>query len=112
MPLIDLHQKTYACAAGEALLGCLTRQGAAIPSSCRSGACQTCLMRSVKGAPPAAAQNGLKPTLREQGYFLACLCRPVEDLEVVLAGDDVAPRTPATVVAKQALNAHILTPSL
>lgn len=112
MPLLEFQQKTYECLAGEVILDCLTRSGATVPSSCRSGVCQTCLMRSVKGAPPAAAQNGLKPTLREQGYFLACLCQPQEDMQIALAGEDVAPRTPATVVAKEALNADILRLSL
>jgi CDP-4-dehydro-6-deoxyglucose reductase len=113
MPLLHFQTRDYACTPGETVLDCPTRQGATVPSSCRSGACQTCLMRALHGAPPAAAaQNGLKPTLREQGYFLACLCRPQGDMEVVLAGEDVAPRTAATVVAKEALNADILRLSL
>jgi NAD(P)H-flavin reductase len=71
-------------------------------------------MRTVKeGAmPPSAAQTGLKPTLRQQGYFLACLCRPDGDLEVALPGDDVAPSTPAVVIGKRALNRDILQISL
>ena len=113
MPLLQFQQQAYACTAGETVLDCLTRQGAAVPSSCRSGVCQTCLMRAVAGAAPvSSAQNGLKPTLRTQGYFLACLCRPQEDMEIALAGEDVAPRTPATVMAKEPLNADILRLSL
>lgn len=112
MPLLQFQQRAYPCTAGETALDCLTRQGAVIPSSCRVGVCQTCLMRAVAGAPPAGAQNGLKATLRAQGYFLACLCRPQEDMEIALAGEDVAPRTPATVVAKETLNADILRLSL
>lgn len=112
MPLVQFQTKTYTSEPGETVLDCLTRHGNAVPSSCRSGACQTCLMRAVKGAPPASAQSGLKPTLREQGYFLACVCRPKEDMEVVLAGEDVAPRTRAKVVAKAPLNADILSLSL
>jgi NAD(P)H-flavin reductase/ferredoxin len=112
MPLLEFQQRIYACAAEETVLDCLTREGATVPSSCRSGVCQTCLMRAVQGVPPAAAQNGLKPTLRAQGYFLACLCKPQDTMEVVLAGEDVVPRTPAIVVAKEALNADILRLSL
>ena len=37
-------------------------------------------------AVPAAAQQGLKATLVEQGYFLSCLCRPEGDLELEPAG--------------------------
>lgn len=112
MPSLQFQQKTYACEAGETVLDCLTRQGTTVPSSCRSGVCQTCLMRATRGTPPVCAQNGLKPTLREQGYFLACLCQPQEDMEIALAGEDVAPRTRATVLAKERLNADIVRLSL
>lgn len=109
MPLLQFQQQTFDCAPGETVLDCLTREGATVPSSCRSGVCQTCLMRATAGAPPpASAQNGLKPTLRAQGYFLACMCRPQETMEIALAGEDAALRTPAAVVAKEALNADIM----
>lgn len=108
MPLLYFQNKTYPITAGETILDCLARQDIIIPSSCRSGVCQTCLMRCLNGTPPAAAQNGLKPALREQDYFLACLCRPEEDMEIALAGEEVAPRTQATVIAKTLLNADIL----
>lgn len=109
---LRFQEKRYDCAPGETVLDCLTRQGAVVPSSCRSGACQTCLMRALKGTPPAYAQTGLKPTLRELGYFLPCMCKPQESMDLVLAGEDAAPRTPATVLAKEALNADILRLSL
>jgi len=112
MPSITFQDVAYSCASGETVLDCLARQGVAVPSSCRSGVCQTCLMRATNGLPPQAAQNGLKPTLKEQGYFLACMCRPQGDLQIAFPGDDVAPRTPATVLAKEALNSEILRLSL
>ena len=112
MPEISFQNQTFACAEGETVLECLMRQGVAVPSSCRSGVCQTCLMRATAGAVPAPSQNGLKPTLREQGYFLACSCRPQSDLAVALPDEAVAPKTPATVIAKEALNAEILRLSL
>jgi CDP-4-dehydro-6-deoxyglucose reductase len=115
MPLLRFQQQTYDCAPGETVLDCLTRQGAEVPSSCRIGACQTCMVQAIGGTlppPPAAAQIGLKPTLRAQGYFLACLCRPQAEMEIALAGEAVAPRTSATVVAKEALNADIMRLSL
>ncbi|HYE20584.1 MAG TPA: 2Fe-2S iron-sulfur cluster-binding protein [Tepidisphaeraceae bacterium] len=82
--------------AGESVLDGLLRAGHAIPNSCRGGACQACLMRATSGAVPAAAQVGLKETLRAGGYFLACSCRPAEDLTVSLPGAALA-GTPAVV---------------
>lgn len=62
--------------AGETLLDAALRQGLRIPFSCRGGSCGSCLLRSVEGEPPAAAQRGLSPELQARGYLLACLCRP------------------------------------
>jgi len=69
---------------GERLLDGLLRAGVRVASSCRAGACQSCLVQVVRGEVPAAAQVGLKPALREQGFVLACLAEPRADLEVTL----------------------------
>lgn len=75
--------RSYECG-NSSVLDCLTAQGVHIPSSCRSGVCQSCLMRSISGQLPAKAQAGLKPTLAAQNYFMACSCYPEGDLEVAL----------------------------
>ena len=80
MPRIFFEKQSYACQDNESVLDCLTGHGVPVPSSCRSGICQTCLMRAVEGAVPLAAQQGLKETLRAQNYFLACVCKPTNDL--------------------------------
>jgi NAD(P)H-flavin reductase/ferredoxin len=84
---IELGGRRYDCAPGESVLDALLRQGVEVAHSCRSGACLTCLLRAAAGAPPEAAQRGLRPTLRDQGYFLACQCRPTGDLLVRDAAD-------------------------
>ncbi len=84
MPVITWEGKQYACAEGETVLEALERQGAVIPSSCRAGACQTCLVRAIRGNPGEEAQRGLKDTQKAQNWFLACLCKPTEDLEIGL----------------------------
>lgn len=108
MTHLSFQGQTYACEDGETVLESLTRQGATVPSSCRSGACQTCLVRALNGVPPVAAQEGLKNTLRAQNYFLACVCRPTTDLEVALPTEDVLRRTTAIVITKEPLNQDIL----
>ncbi|MBZ5712437.1 FAD-binding oxidoreductase [Nannocystis pusilla] len=67
---------------GETVLEGLLRGGAAVPSSCRAGACQACMQRAAAGDPGAASQQGLHPALREQGWFLACVSRPTGDLTI------------------------------
>lgn len=71
---------------GQTVLECLERAGCAPPSSCRSGQCQSCLMKATEGTLPTAAQQGLKDAWREQGLFLACVCRPTADLTIADAG--------------------------
>lgn len=77
------------CLEGETALEALLRAGIAIPHSCRAGACQSCLVRAAAGAAPAAAQQGLKDSLRAQNYLLACLCRPDQDLSLTAPGQGV-----------------------
>ena len=67
---------------GESVLECLTRHGHSLPSSCRTGVCQSCMLRCEHGAIPEAARAGLKAQWVAQGYFLPCVCRPEADLVV------------------------------
>ena len=67
---------------GESLLDALLRAGVPLPHSCRVGACQSCLVKATTGTPPAEAQVGLRPSLAQQGFLLACIARPTADLDV------------------------------
>ncbi len=98
--------QSYECGS-DSVLDCLTARGVPIPSSCRSGVCQTCLMRAVSGEVPAQAQAGLKPTLAMQNYFLACSCHPQGDIEVALPEAGIN-RLAAEVVSVERLKPDIL----
>lgn len=67
-------------ASGETVLDGLLRAGADVPHACRSGVCKACTLRAEPGAVPEAAQQGLRPSERTRGVFLACQCRPQADL--------------------------------
>ena len=98
--------QSYEC--GESsVLDCLTAHGVPVPSSCRSGVCQTCLMRALDGEVPEKAKVGLKPTLAAQNYFLACSCYPQQDIEVVLPEAGMG-KLEAKVTSIEYLNADIL----
>ncbi len=107
MPHIRFEHRTYALGDNESVLDGLTRHGVSVPSSCRSGICQTCIMRAVQGTPPPASQASIKESLRARNFFLACACKPTEDLEVALPGNDDIPLTAAEVIGKDALNHDI-----
>lgn len=70
---------------GESVLDALERDQAPVPSSCRAGACQFCMLRLVEGEVPKSCQEGLKPALRQTGHFLSCICRPMVSLRCELA---------------------------
>jgi len=106
MPVITFEGKQYECREGYTVLEELTRQGVLLPSSCQSGACQTCMVRAVQGTPPPESQNGLKDTMKAQGCFLACVCKPREDLEIALAS--VSEKFTAIVRSKTWMNESII----
>jgi len=74
--------QTVTCRADETLLDAWLRSGVAAQFSCRGGSCHTCMLRCVKGELPERAQQGVPEHLRQQGYFLPCLCVPVSPLQV------------------------------
>jgi len=90
---------------GETVLECLERSGEQVPSSCRSGVCQTCLMQATSGDVPPESQKGLKPTLVNQGYLLACACRPTSDLELA---DGTPNEVTSRVLGTRALGANVV----
>jgi len=106
MPTIRFEGQNYFCATDETMLESLERHGVMLPSSCKSGACQTCLTRALKGKPPAAAQQGIKDTLAAQNYFLARICKPEEDMEIGLAA--ISPKFSAKLISKDQMNESIV----
>ena len=74
-------------APGQTVLEALLAAGKEVPYSCKNGICLSCMMRSVEGDLPAAAQYGIKETLRAQNYFLPCVLAPESDRTVALPRD-------------------------
>lgn len=81
---------------GETVLECLERHGQVVKSGCRSGACQSCLLRSEDAAAPAAAQSGLSRNLKRQNYFLSCVAKAVEVAKAAPPGESAVTTTRAT----------------
>lgn len=105
MAKVRFEDITCELSPGESVLEGLERCGAEIPSSCRAGACQSCLVQATAGEVPAAAQVGLKATWKQRGYFLSCVCRPEQDLEVCTVG--AAEDVPAEIAAVDRLSPSV-----
>ena len=82
MPYLKYQDRDLFAREGENILDAFLRQGISIPFSCRNGVCHVCMQQSRHGAIPPVAQKGLRPELCEQGYFLACQCIPLGDMEI------------------------------
>jgi len=81
-PRVHFAGTPYDLLPGETLLAGLSRQGVLIPSFCRTGVCQTCLVRATSGQPPPQSQAGVAEALVQRGCFLACQCVPDGPLAV------------------------------
>lgn len=91
---------------GETVLDCLLRHGEKVSHSCKSGICQSCLVRGSEGPIPERAQLGLRDSLRALGYFLACTCYPSGNLSILSAGDEQ--RIPAHITGLDPLSESVL----
>lgn len=101
MATLGYRDKRFTLIAGETVLDGLLRNGIDVPHACRTGVCRSCMLSASAGTVPAAAQAGLHEVERQQGMFMACLCRPDGDLEVRDADDQ------ATVSARIVEVAHL-----
>lgn len=82
MPIISFADKTYTLNDNESILECLMRHGIDYPHSCQAGICQSCLIKG-RGIINPTWQEGVQDSLKSQGYFLACLAKPKEDIQVI-----------------------------
>jgi CDP-4-dehydro-6-deoxyglucose reductase len=91
---------------GETVLTCLERHGVEVPSFCRSGVCQSCLLKVTEGTPPPKAQVGLKDSWKRQGQILSCVCEITEPL--TLEPSDATQTYSSRVVATEYLSPTVL----
>src|SRR3954454_19436003 len=106
MAVIRYENRSFKWAASESLLETLERNGVDVPSSCRSGACHSCLVKVVEGPISPVAQLGLKDTWKQQRMCLSCVSTEHADLTV--AKSDTSVQVKATVLEKRALGRDVV----
>ena len=109
MTVVQFKQTSFVVAPGQSLLEAADQAQLRIPNSCRHGLCHSCLVVSEQSVP-VEAQQGLSEHQQSQGLFLACMCRPLADMDIALPG--ALGKMPATVIAKRWLNDTVLELSL
>lgn len=108
MPRLTYEGNPIPLEPGQTVLDAAHASGIDLPCSCRNGVCQSCLVKVESGStPPLGSQKGLKPSLAQRGYFLACIARPTEDLAVI-PPDAEAGSIDATITAVDTLSPTVV----
>jgi ferredoxin len=108
MAELCFEQNAYVVEDGDTVLNSLLRRGHAIPNFCRSGYCQSCLMRCDQGTPLPSAQAGLEDSLIESNHFLACQCPVFMPMTISHPAPEIRTRFVAMVRGKQKMDDKIL----
>ncbi len=107
MPLITYDNKEILIKPDQTVLEALIEAGHSIPNSCRAGICQACKMQALDGSLPTEAQSGLLPAQLQDGLFLACCCKPKNDLTVRLPDAQTISQK-AEVIGHELLSENVL----
>ncbi len=110
MAMVSFNGKPICVLEAETLLDALIRLELPIFYSRRAGICHSCLLQETNGQAPVAAQEGLKDSLKKDGLFLACLCKPEKDLTVTTLDSKTYERCPfsSEVISKVLLGSDVL----
>jgi NAD(P)H-flavin reductase/ferredoxin len=107
MTTLTIDQNEYVCQPGESVLDALLRQNVNLAFACKKGTCHSCMISSTTVPPPSTAQSGLKNTLINKNYFLACQCYPEQDMHLKLPDQSDFYRM-GRVVANELLNRNTI----
>lgn len=89
------------------VLDTLLEKGIDVAHSCKAGLCQSCLLECREGSVPDKAKTGLKSSLADAGYFLACQCHPEAPMTVASI-DAEKSRSKANVVSLERFESGVL----
>ncbi len=104
--VLSIDGQEIVCHKSETVLDAAHRHNLRLSFSCRNGVCQSCMLRATEGQPSPRSQKGLKSTLVEQGYFLACRHELTADLSVSLEGASNT-FSRVTVMSNEALSSDV-----
>ncbi len=81
MPTFIFKEQKYQANENQTVLDALINNGIEIQNSCRSGVCQSCLLKT-ESTVESLAQKGLKDTQKKEGLFFSCQQTVVEGMEI------------------------------
>lgn len=60
-----------------------------MPFGCKSGSCQTCILKCLEGEPPSAGTSGLDQGMKADGCFMSCVTPATSVSRISLPGSNM-----------------------
>jgi ferredoxin len=60
-----------------------------LPNSCNAGVCTTCAAQILEGTVDHGDAMGISPNLKEKGYVLLCVARPLSNLKIETEKEEI-----------------------
>ena len=79
---------SFVCSSEQTLLSAAEASGLDLPQSCCAGVCTTCAARVESGSVDQPDAMGAKEELRQAGFALLCVAKPLSDLQLLAGQED------------------------